>query len=188
MLTYNTNNSFSKYIGLASSVNRFSSNSFFSNAFSNEKNISYFVFQYNSLDNNFIHNLRSKFFKFNISIISGKKGIMRFFSPIYLKNFFFNSSFVVSFPAKNFENLVDRFTAITNFIEHYIPNQTARFSFFPIVIYFNGIIVPIEYIYYFSHKPFMAKVFFDNRLFCTTILLNFFNFKLITFNKSFFKK
>lgn len=145
----------------------------------------HFVFQYDSLDTIFINDMRSQFYTYNVKIVSGKKSIIRSLLPATFSKHFFNSSFLVSFPVKNFESAITIFSLFIKFINAF-SNNTSRFSTFPIFIYYNYTLIPIEYFYYFTTN-YYSNFFFNNKIFLSAIITNFYNKHFMTFNSTFFK-
>jgi hypothetical protein len=189
---HNSGYFFSKYIDISLSANFRSGKITSPTLFFSSKDLVtstqfvHFVFQYNFLNTDFMSSIRSKFFKYNVNITSSKKSILKFTLPFHFKKYFFNSSFIVSFPVKNYS---DSF-AIFNVLKEHIDNnsiQLTRFSVFPIAAYINNIFIPLEYIHFFSLKPFITNILSNNVSFCSFIIINFYIKQIFTFNNTFFR-
>ncbi len=188
---HNSGYFFSKYIDVNLSANfkgtKTSSSIFFSSEnLTVQKEFVHFVFQYNFLNTYFMSSIRSKFFKYNVTVTSSKKSILKFVLPTHFKKYFLNSSFIVSFPVKNYIGAFDMFNILKNHIDSNIVHTT-RFSVFPIAVYINNFFIPLEYVHFFSSNPFIISFFFDNISFCSFIIINSYIKQIFTFNNSFFK-
>lgn len=187
---YNSGYFFSKYIDINLSANfkknNLSSSPLFFTPINNNKsncNFVHFVFQYNFLNTNFMSSLRSKFFKYQIVITSSKKSVLKFILPTHFKNYFSNSSFIVSFPAKSYLDTFTVFTLLKDYIDSNVL-QTNRFSSFPIAIFINNFFIPIEYFYFFFSSK-ATNIFFNNVSFCSFIVINSYFKQIFTLNNIF---
>lgn len=98
--------------------------------------------------------------------------------------FFYNSSFLVSFPIDNYKNIFSNFNLVN---DHVCKNTSlSRFSIFPIAIFFNGISIPIEYAHFFFYNAEKLEIFSDNVKFSSFIIMNSYSRQILIFNKFFF--